>query len=188
MIFCSDEGDAASFAAAIFLGDAVDGETLYFVEDVEAAAEVDLPAVVQPDEAVVGGVKVVGEVDATRGEVIGDGIEDVNDIRPVLIIVGRGKVYLKSFRICDALFNGLDEFDEVVYLVRLPDKRVGKFHLVSSSEIWAKQFSIGNTTLVHADFFDGAGKLFRSGRFDGRSSSGREILPFTLNDRRSCLT
>ena len=87
MVLCADKGDAASFAAAVFLGDAVDGETLYFVEDVEAAAEVDLPAVVQADEAVVGGIKVVGEVDATRGEVIGNGIEDVNYVGTMLIVV-----------------------------------------------------------------------------------------------------
>ena len=97
-------------------------------------------------------------------------------------------MYLKAFRICDALFDSLDEFDEVVYLVRLPDKRVGKFHPVSGAEIWAKQFSIGNTALIHSDFLNGTGQVFRSGRFDGRSSSGREILRFALNDRRSCLT
>ena len=162
MVFCADKGDTASFAAAVFLGDAVDGETLYFVEDVEAAAEVDLPAVVQADEAVVGGVKVVGKVDATRGEVIGDGVEDVDNIRAVFIIVGRGKVDFETFRIFYALADSIDEFDEVINLVRKAHERVGQLNLTGIAEVRTEEFDVGHAALVHTYFFDGAGKVLRS--------------------------
>ena len=87
LVLLSHEGDGACLAAAVLLRDAVDREAVHFVEDVKAAAEVYLPAIVKADVTVVLGVEVISEVDASWGEVIGYSVKYVNDFRNVLIVV-----------------------------------------------------------------------------------------------------
>ena len=66
---------------------AVLGDDRVLIEDVKAAAEVYLPAIVKADVTVVLGVEVISEVDTSWGEVIGYSVKYVNDFRNVLIVV-----------------------------------------------------------------------------------------------------
>lgn len=129
-ILLPDEGDAAGLAATVFLGDTVYGETLHLLEDVKPTSEVNLPTIIQTDESVVVSIEVIGKIYSAGSKVIGDSIEDINHVRAMLVIVRCREVYLQAFWISHALLDGVDEFNEVVNLVRLADKGIGELHLV----------------------------------------------------------
>ena len=93
------------------MADTVNGETFYLVEDIQSTAKIDFPTVVQMDEPVVFRFEVVGEIDAARSQVIRYAVEDVDDIRAVLVVIGCGEMDLQTFRIINALADRIDELD-----------------------------------------------------------------------------
>ena len=152
------------------------------LEDVQSASEVDCPPVVDQDGAVVRGVEGIVERHAFAREVVLESLERLALHHRVDLV--RARVQFDAqvfFRVRVHVQDELQEFGEVVDLIRLDDEGVDDDDLPRPLQVVAKERPVGNAALVVQDMDVLRAELWRGCLLCGRRRLGRRRRVLALD-------